>query len=105
MRTVVPPGGDTFAALEPSVAARLQRLREAAPFGDLTWAATHLFDGPARVEVLLRSPGGETATVWLAHDAGKASGGYRVDSPTPSQALVEGLRQVIAAVKGPYQLP
>ena len=41
----VPPGmRHVRLPLEPSVAARLQRLREAAPFGELTWTAT-LVDG------------------------------------------------------------
>jgi hypothetical protein len=104
MRTVVPPGGDPFVGLEPSVASRLRRLRDAAPFGELAWADTDTTAAPGRVEITLRAPDGATARVWLAADAGRATGGYRVEDASPPAALVEGLRHVIAAVRG-YQLP
>jgi len=95
MRTVVPPGEDAFSSIHPSVAGRLQRLRDAAPFGQLAWAETRLLDGGRRVEVVLRGPADETATVWLAVDGRKSSGGYDVGSEAPSAAVVDGLRAVL----------
>jgi MoaA/NifB/PqqE/SkfB family radical SAM enzyme len=100
MRGVVPPGEDTFSAIHPVVAGRLQRLRDAAPFGELVWAETHVLDGGHRVEVVLRGPAGERATVWLAVDRRKSSGGYDAGPEVPSRAIIEGLRAVLDVVGG-----
>jgi hypothetical protein len=94
MRTRVPPGEDAVASLHPSVARRLQRLRDAAPFGELVWAETLVSGGGHRVEVVLGAPG-ETATVWLAVDGKKATGGYTTSAKAPSSAVTEGLRAVL----------
>ncbi|HEY8040975.1 MAG TPA: radical SAM protein [Polyangiaceae bacterium] len=102
MRTLVPPGEDALQSIHPSVVARLQRLRDRAPFGALTWTATRVLEGGHRVEVTLRAPAGDVATVWLAVARSsrrpKASGGYRVEPGSPSAALVEGLREVLGAL-------
>jgi hypothetical protein len=98
MRTVVPPGRDAFASLHPSVSRRLQRLRDAAPFGQLVWAETRVLEGGRRVEVVLRSPEGN-ATVWLAVDGRKASGGYDAGPVAPSPAVIEGLRAVLDVLR------
>jgi MoaA/NifB/PqqE/SkfB family radical SAM enzyme len=100
MRGVVPPGEDTFSSIHPVVAGRLQRLRDAAPFGELVWAETRVLDGGHRVEVVLRGPAGETATVWLAVDRRKSSGGYDAGPEAPSRAVIEGLRAVLDVVGG-----
>jgi hypothetical protein len=100
MRSVAPPGMDAFVPLEPSVASRLARLRDAAPFGELAWTETIAKDAPSGVEILLRAPDGSTATVWLSAGTGRATGGYRVDGTSPPPPVIDGLRQVIAALRG-----
>ena len=104
MHTVVPPGPDAFSSIHPSVGARLQRLRGAAPFGRLVWGDTRVLDDGRRVEVVLRGPASETVTVWLAVDRRKSSGGYDAGS-APSHAVVDGLRAVLAILgRGETQL-
>jgi len=99
MHTVYPPGLDALLPLHPGITARLQRLRDRAPFGELAWTATTVLEDGPRVEIALAAPAGETATVWLAQPSGHARGGYRVAPGTkPSPALVDGLRAVIDAV-------
>jgi MoaA/NifB/PqqE/SkfB family radical SAM enzyme len=98
MRTTVPLGGDAFQPLHGSVAARLQRLRDAAPFGLLAWTDTRVLDGGQRVEITLRD-GAAVATIWLAVEGGRPRGGYRLEPGTaPTDALVDGLRSVMDAL-------
>lgn len=100
MRTTVPLGEDAFRPLHPSVSARLQRLRQSAPFGDLAWITTAVLDRGRRVELTLRTPDGETATVWLGLDGESPRGGYVVRRDVaPSAALVDGLRQLMKALE------
>jgi MoaA/NifB/PqqE/SkfB family radical SAM enzyme len=98
LRTIVPPGPDSFLATHPSVGGRLARLRRAAPFGDLTWVETRLAGAGQRAEVLLRGPQGERAAVWLATADGRDTGGYRVEAGEASPALVAGLRDLLVAL-------
>ncbi|MGH7298227.1 MAG: hypothetical protein ACRELB_25030, partial [Polyangiaceae bacterium] len=99
MRTVTPPGADAFSPLHAAVVRRLRRLREAAPFGALAWTETRVSGDGRRVEIALRAPGGDTATVWLSTETGRSSGGYDAGTATPSAAVVDGLRAVLDAVR------
>lgn len=87
----------SFDALRPTVAARLARLRARAPFGSLRWRDVRAMDDGARVEATFEV-GDERAIVWLEEKSGRASGGYRVQSATPSTALIEGVRAIMAAL-------
>jgi MoaA/NifB/PqqE/SkfB family radical SAM enzyme len=101
-----------------SIALRLARLRQRAPFGALVWRDLIVQEGGSRVEAVFEGPAGERATVWLAETAGRPAGGYRVDangstppggslggsqparaSLGPSAALVEGLRAIMDALR------
>jgi len=82
-----------------SIAVRLVRLRRRAPFGALEWRTLHLSEAGRRAELGLQSPLGEKATVWLAEENGRARGGYELESEAPSPALVEGLRELMSALK------
>ncbi|MEO5727674.1 MAG: hypothetical protein ABI134_12155, partial [Byssovorax sp.] len=99
LRVVHPIGPDVVAPVARSVGARLARLRASAPFGDLAWESVAISGGGKRAEASLCGPAGERATVWLAEQAGRATGGYRVDAGEPTPALVEGLRAVMAALR------
>lgn len=83
-------------ALAPSVAARLERLRRAAPFGRLEWVGTRRTDDG--VEVSLQGPQSERAVFFFEEKAGRASGGYRVEGD-PTDALREGVRAAMVALK------
>jgi MoaA/NifB/PqqE/SkfB family radical SAM enzyme len=105
MRTLHPPAADSVVPIEVSVAARLRRLRDGAPFGSLRWIETRV-DRGNRVEVVLESPEAEVAVVWLCAENGHPTGGYRIEPSkvkrAPSKALVQGLEQVLEALgKGP----
>jgi MoaA/NifB/PqqE/SkfB family radical SAM enzyme len=90
-----PPRGP----LARSIAARLARLRQRAPFGALVWREILVSEGGARAEVVFDGPAGERAVVWLTETAGRPAGGYRVDDGGATPALVEGLRAVIDALR------
>jgi MoaA/NifB/PqqE/SkfB family radical SAM enzyme len=79
-----------------SVAVRLARLRQAAPFGALRFAAIDA-RGPGRAEATFVGPHGERAIVWIGDEAGRGVGGYRVEGEA-TPALVDGLRAVMAAL-------
>jgi len=82
--------------LAPTVAARLDRLRRAAPFGQLEWVETRLVgDG---VEIALEGPDAERAVFYFDENAGRPSGGYRVEGD-PTDALREGVRKAMVALK------
>ncbi|MCA9607095.1 MAG: radical SAM protein [Myxococcales bacterium] len=74
--------------------APLERLRRAAPFGGLRWAAVEV--GADRLELLLLSDGAR-ARLWIAHD-GRPRGGYRVEGE-PDETMIEGLRQAMQALR------
>jgi MoaA/NifB/PqqE/SkfB family radical SAM enzyme len=82
-----------------TVGARLVRLRERAPFGELRWREVVVSEAGARAELVLDGPSGERATVWLTETHGRPSGGYRVDAGGATPALVEGLRAVMDALR------
>lgn len=93
-----PPGEDlASAAVSRSVAARLGRLRAAAPFATLAWTELELSHGGARAELTLRAATGDGAVLWLADEGGRPTGGYRIlGAATPT--LVEGLRAALGAL-------
>jgi MoaA/NifB/PqqE/SkfB family radical SAM enzyme len=98
-RVLHPAGDDATDGLARTVAARLGRLRLSAPYGSLVWRDVKVLEGGRRAEAVFVGPAGEQATVWLAEQKGRATGGYRVDAGEPTEALVEGLRAVMAALK------
>ncbi len=98
---VLYPLGDAAAGgVARSVAARLERLRERAPFAALVWRDVRVSDGGRRAEASFEGPAGEQATVWLRETGGRATGGYRVDAGEPTPALVAGLRAIMEALRG-----
>lgn len=105
LRVVHPIGADAVEPAARSVGARLARLRAHAPFGDLAWESVAITEGGKRAEASFHGPDGERATVWLAEQAGRATGGYRVDAGEPTPALVEGLRAVMAALRPAAEAP
>src|SRR5262249_29519981 len=76
-RPVYPPGPDAIGTLSRAVAARLGRLRGAAPFGELSWLRTD--EVPGGVELMLASPRGERLIAWVIEQGGKVRSGYRVE--------------------------
>ena len=96
---VHPLGADAVSPVARSVGARLGRLRASAPFGELAWESVAITDTGKRAEACFTGPAGERATVWLVEQGGRATGGYRVDAGSPTPALVEGLRAVMAALR------
>jgi MoaA/NifB/PqqE/SkfB family radical SAM enzyme len=99
-RVLHPLGDDAVLGVARSVAARLGRLRALAPFGALGWRDVVVTEGGRRAEAIFDGPAGEQATVWLAEQGGRATGGYRVDAGEATPALVEGLRAIMDALRG-----
>lgn len=99
LRVAHPLGDDAVRPVARSIGARLGRLRAGAPFGDLAWDSVAVTDGGRRAEASFSGPAGERATVWLVEQGGRATGGYRVDRGSPTPALVDGLRAVMAALR------
>ena len=97
-RVLHPAGGDALGGVARSVAARVDRLRSAAPFGELEWHDLVISQGGKRAEVRLRGPAGERATVWLAEEGARATGGYIIDGDKPTAELAAGLRAVMVAL-------
>ena len=82
--------------LAPTVAARLERLRRAAPFGALRWVDTRrIAEG---VEVALEGPDSERAIFYFEESGGRARGGYRVEGEATA-ALRDGVRRAMVALK------
>lgn len=98
-RVIHPIGDDAFIPVARTIGARILRLRERAPFGALAWRDVIVSERGYRAEATFEGPAGERATVWLAEQSGKPSGGYRVDTAEPTPDLVEGLRAIMAALK------
>jgi hypothetical protein len=99
-RVLHPVGDDALGGLARSVGSRVSRLRAAAPFGALAWRELRVLEEGKRAEAVFVGPAGEQATVWLAEQAGKPAGSYRIDGGAPTEALAEGLREVMAALRG-----
>jgi MoaA/NifB/PqqE/SkfB family radical SAM enzyme len=97
--TTLHPGVDVGPPPSRIVASGLERLRRAAPFGDLQWHAEHLAPSGARADITLIGPAGERATLWIEDRAGKPTGGYRLDTPA-TEALEKGLRAAVQALRG-----
>lgn len=85
-------------AAAPSLAAAIDRLRAAAPFGSLRWRS--LAVGDRRAELGLEAPNGASVTLWIELEDGRPRGGYRVEGE-PSDELVDGLRDVMRALARP----
>lgn len=81
----------------PPLAAAIARLRAGAPFGSLVWRRVSVRE--MRAELELEAPDGSAATLWIELSAGRPKGGYRVHGE-PTDALVAGLRAVLAALSG-----
>ena len=103
--TIHPPGDDAFLDLPPSIASRLARVRAHAPFGALRFRSVAVTAEGKRAELLFEVPdaSGERVVVWLAEDAGRATGGYRLAHAhaaegAPSEALVRGIGEIMAAL-------
>jgi MoaA/NifB/PqqE/SkfB family radical SAM enzyme len=105
LRLVHPIGPDAVVPVARSVGARLGRLRAHAPFGELAWESVTIDGGGRRAEASFSGPAGERATVWLAEQGGRATGGYRVDAGEPTAALVEGLHGVMKALQPAAETP
>ncbi len=109
-RVVHPLGDDAVPGPARTVAARLGRMREHAPFGALAWRDVLVTEGGRRAEASFEGPAGERATVWLSESNGRAAGGYRVDGGVggvggdlkgqraPTAELVDGLRAIMSAL-------
>jgi len=96
---VHPPGPDAVGECAPSVAQRLRRLREAAPFGPLCWRDLRVIKGGNRVELDLVGNGGDRATVWLDEIDRRARGGYLLADGPPQRDIVEGLGALMLALR------
>lgn len=95
---IAPLGAESVgAALPRSVAARLEKLRRAAPFGGLVWNETRRHN--RGVALLLESDGQAGAEVWLDDDNGRPLGGYTLLGEA-SESLREGLRAALSAAAG-----
>ena len=93
-----PIADDVLSGATPLLSARLERLRKAAPFGELAWVDLAIDEGGRRGELGLRGPAGERAVLWLGEQAGRPVGGYRLEGE-PTEAVVTGLRAAMAALQ------
>ncbi len=81
---------------ERTIAARLRRLSDAAPFPRLRWRRTEV--RPGRAEAWFDADDGGGAVVWFTEEGRRAGGGYRpVGEPTAG--LREGLGHVLRALR------
>ncbi|MGE0322418.1 MAG: radical SAM protein [Polyangiaceae bacterium] len=95
-RLLHPCGDDALTPISRLLAARLARLRAAAPFSGVVWVSTRIV-GTRRAEVLFRADDGGEAQLWLDEAQGRATGGYRLlGEPTPD--LRSGLREVLGSL-------
>lgn len=93
---IVPLGADSLGeALPRSVAARLEKLRRAAPFGALRWRSTRRRNAGVALE-LADTTGG--VVLWLDDEDGRPLGGYTLEGEA-SEALKEGLVAAFDAVR------
>ncbi len=96
-----PPGADALqGGATKIVLGQLRRLRQAAPFGGLSWRALDIEPDGRRATLSLTAVDGGEAELWVAEQAGRPSGGYRVlGEPTP--ALRQGLTELLACLRAP----
>lgn len=92
-----PLGEDAEVTLAPRVAARLRRLRAAAPFGPLRWTGVRARGDGARVELDLDAGEGGGAVLWLAATAPEV--GYALRGEAPEPALRAGIGAVFEALR------
>lgn len=88
-------------SLAPTVRARLERLYAEVPYGSLRLVSLRERPGGLRAEVDLCGPEGERAMVWIAEEKGRARGGYDLYGEAPTEALAQGLSQIIAVLRSP----
>ncbi len=93
-----PLGDDAARAPAPALARAIALLRRRAPFGGLTWRALTLDDTGLRAELRLEDGRESAATLWIELASGRPRGGYRVHGE-PTEALVDGLRRVMGALR------
>lgn len=94
-----PPGVDALSAgVTRLLGARLQRLRAAAPFADITWSELRVERGSRGLLRLTTADGGE-AELWLDEAQGRPSGGYRLISEVTEQ-LRSGLSEIMGCLRG-----
>lgn len=98
-RLLYPIAEDELSGAMPLLAMRLRRLRHAAPFGELSWTDVAISEGGRRAELSLESADGTSAILWLGEQAGKPTGGYRLEGEA-TPAVVRGLRAAMAALAG-----
>lgn len=103
-RVVHPIGDDALWPVGRTIGARILRLREGAPFGSLVWRDVIVSEGGRRAEAMFAGPAGERVSVWLAEERGKPVGGYRVEEGEATEALIEGLRAIMGALRGAGRL-
>lgn len=94
-----PLGDDVDATLSPRVAARLRRLRDAAPFAPLRWTGVRVLEGGARVELDLDAGEGASVVVWLASTAPEVGYTLRGEHAPRAQALRHGLGALLGALR------
>lgn len=97
-KPVHPPGPDATGSVPRAIAARLERLRRSAPFGELSWQA--VAEVPGGVELEMVSPHGERVIAWITEAGHKVRSGYRVESarPAPSEELLAGARRLLVGL-------
>jgi MoaA/NifB/PqqE/SkfB family radical SAM enzyme len=82
-----------------SVAARVARLRSAAPFEGLVWREVVAQQEGTHAEVLFDGRSGERVAMWFSERDGKPTGGYRLDRGEPTPAVVAAIRAMIDALR------
>jgi MoaA/NifB/PqqE/SkfB family radical SAM enzyme len=93
-----PLGDDSFQICARTVARRLRKLRDAAPFPDIQWLSVVLSKSGTRADLVFQSKEGEQVELWLTEVNGKAGGGYRVSPTEPSPTLVASLRAILQSI-------
>jgi len=88
--------------IDPRLALRLARLRQAAPFGGLVWTDVQV-EGGRQAVLTLVDGGGARATVTLSVRGTQVVGGYALShvEGEPSPGLVEGLRALMGVLRHP----
>jgi MoaA/NifB/PqqE/SkfB family radical SAM enzyme len=92
-----PLGDDAEVTLAPRVAARLRRLRAAAPFAPLQWTEVRARRDGSRVELVLDAGDGGGAILWLAAEAPEV--GYALRGSVREQALRAGIGAIFHALR------
>lgn len=81
----------------------LQRLREQAPYGALSWEDVQLEKSGREAAVALRHEDGTGVTLSFAVDGDQVRGRYRLDREvsTPQLSLIDAVRAAMTALRGP----